>query len=162
MKRYLILLLLLFAVPVVAGQPVIVIGLDRIDIPADGDGVCTVTGYLLPGTDAAVLCTLDHAERSPLIAQVETGSLDVQGWVLRTTGGSALVALRNPTDRPIGLFSTRVVLGRAAPVSPVMAPGAERERCMVQAIRDRQDPWFCWLYRNAQTEAPAAATAGAE
>lgn len=168
MIRYLMFALL--AAPAMAAPPVVSFGLDRINIRADAEGVCTVTGYMLPESSAAILCSLGHAERAPIIAQVETGSLDVQGWVLRATGGTALVALRNTSTAPAGLFSTRIVLGRMAPATPLARPDVLMESCFIQSIRDHQDPWFCKDFASAaaaaeaaaKTEAPAAATAGAE
>jgi hypothetical protein len=143
-------LLLLAALPAaVAHGEVRTIGITV--AAADARGICMVSGTLPAGADAALLCALDHNEATPLYASIETGSLDVQAWVLRATGGHVLVAFRNTSRQPISLLNARIVLGLMVPVAPASFTGGYsiRELCIDRAIANRTDQGVCDLWKDA-------------
>lgn len=111
----------------------------------DDTGACVVTGQLEAGSDAAVRCALDHDEQVPLSASIETGSLDVQGWLLRSTGHDVLVGLRNTGPAPVDLVATRIVIGRMVRATRRAHPRGypPEDRCIEKAIAERGDVAAC-------------------
>ncbi len=116
---------------------------------ADGDGVCTITGTLLPGDDAAVRCVLDHDEQTPLSATIETGSLDVQAWLLRATGHDVLVGLHNTGGQAVDLLAARITVGRMVRATRRGYPRGYPpfEKCMAKTIAERGDVAACDVWK---------------
>lgn len=132
---------------------------DPIEVVQVGrDGACHLAGTLPAGATRTLACAVGHGEESPLLAQIETGSLQVHGQVLRTSGYSALVAVTNFGTAAVTLDFAVVRLFRAPPAAPT-TPMLPRELCIVQAIAAGQDPHQC---DNVKSATPAAATAGVE
>lgn len=161
MTRWWLLLVLMTAFVATAATQPMSMGL-RFTGVADANGICALGGLLPAHTDVAVPCALDHDEGTPLTASVETGSLDVQGWVIRATGSRVIVGLRNSAGRPIDMNTARIRLGRITPATPSghgRGTDAAHEACVLDAIAQHGDAITCG---DDETETPAAVTAGVD
>lgn len=112
---------------------------------ADAIGACTPSGTLGTGETRAVFCALPHAEGAPLGASIETGSLAVQGHVVRATGSTVLVALTNFSGAPAALTFARIRLFHAAAATPRVPVDPLFERCVALALSHGDSAPDCHL-----------------
>lgn len=134
------------------------------DVPhlhANASGACALSGTLGTGETRAVYCDLGHAESVLLTAAVETGSLAVQGHVVRANGGTVLVALTNFSGAPASLDFGRIRLFRAAPATPPAPVDPLHEGCIFNALAAGLDASGCHQVPNYPVPASAVAAADA-
>lgn len=96
-----------------AAEPAFVDGVWPQSVVADADGICRFGGSLAAGERVEAVCQIGVAVSSPVVAQVETHSPMIAGWVIYSDPQVVIVTLHNVTTINIVGVEAQVRLMRA-------------------------------------------------